>query len=222
MKHLPQISAAPSQQRCEPYSLVLLDIFKAENYYCCYHSLIYFSKGEKMSKLLKLTFFKVFFLLFLNFNVILISCLTTQGKGGCKRIQTRYILCLYQFLSPKSFKGHMLTFAHSNINNFLSFKASSIKAFFLISTYTLIFLPSLLQEGKGNLRLLAPILQALNNKHLFGVLYLRDKITIELRLELNQMSSCRTSQINQSVDQSIKLFNGKCIVYDLEPRSMLE
>ena len=32
MKHLPQISPAPSQQQCEPYSLVLLDIFKAENY----------------------------------------------------------------------------------------------------------------------------------------------------------------------------------------------
>ena len=75
--------------------LVSLNIFKAENYYCCYHSLIYFSKGEKMSKLLRLTFFKVFFLLFLNFNVILISCLTTQGKGGCKRIKTRCILCLY-------------------------------------------------------------------------------------------------------------------------------
>ena len=74
------------------------------------------------------------------------------------------------------------------------------------------------------------MLQALNNKHLFGVLYLRGKITIELRLELNQMSSYRTSQINQStnqsvdhlINQSIKLFNGKCIVYDLEPRSMLE
>ena len=44
------------------------------------------------------------------------------------------------------------------------------------------------------------------------------------------MFSCRTSQINQlinqsisrSFNQSIKLLNGKCIVYDLEPRSMLE
>ena len=34
-----------------------IGIVKAENYYCCYHSLIYFSKGEKMSKLLRLTFF---------------------------------------------------------------------------------------------------------------------------------------------------------------------
>ena len=41
-----QISTAPSQQQCEAYSLVLLDIFKAENYYCFYHSLIYFSKEE--------------------------------------------------------------------------------------------------------------------------------------------------------------------------------
>ena len=45
-------------------------IVKAENYYCCYHSLIYFSEGEQMSKLLKLTFF--------NFNVILIACLTAK------------------------------------------------------------------------------------------------------------------------------------------------
>ena len=91
----------------------------------------------------------------------------------------------------------MLIFAHTNINNFLSFKA-----FCLISTYTLIFLPSLLYRSQGNLRL-PPILQALNIKHLFEVLYLRDKITIELRLELNQMSSCRTSQINQSISRSI-------------------
>lgn len=47
------------------------------------------------------------------------------------------------------------------------------------------------------------MLQALNKKHLFGVLSLRGKITIELRLELNQMSSCRTSQINQSTNQSV-------------------
>ena len=91
----------------------------------------------------------------------------------------------------------MLIFAHTNINNFLSFKA-----FCLISTYTLIFLPSLLYRSQGNLRL-PQILQALNIKHLFEVLYLRDKITIELRLELNQMSSCRTSQINQSISRSI-------------------
>ena len=46
-------------------------------------------------------------------------------------------------------------------------------------------------------------------KETFGVLcmYLRGKITIELRLELNQMSSCRTSQINQSVDHSINQWN---------------
>lgn len=44
---------------------------------------------------------------------------------------------------------------------------------------------------------LPTILEAL--KHLFGVLYLRGEITIELKLELNQMSS----SINQSIDHSI-------------------
>ena len=37
----------------------------------------------------------------------------------------------------------------------------------------------------------------------FRVLYLRGKIAIELRLELNQMSSSRTSQSNQSISRSI-------------------
>ena len=36
-EHRPQISAAPSQQQCEGYLLLLLDTFKAEN---CYHSLL--------------------------------------------------------------------------------------------------------------------------------------------------------------------------------------
>ena len=78
---------------------------------------------------------------------------------------------------------------------------------------------------------------ALNNKHLFGVLYSRGKITIEFRLELNQMFSCGTSQINQSINQSINrsidhsinqsINQSNClmanaIIYDVDPRSMLE
>ena len=51
-----------------------------------------------MSTLLKLTFFN-FIYLFFYFNVILISSLTTQRKGGCKRIKARYILSLLIFVS---------------------------------------------------------------------------------------------------------------------------
>ena len=45
------------------YSMVLFDIFKAENYHCCYHSLIYFSKGEADVKATEPNFFQSFFFL---------------------------------------------------------------------------------------------------------------------------------------------------------------
>ena len=48
---------------------------------------------------------------------------------------------------------------------------------------------------------LPTILEAL--KHLFGVLYLRGEITIELKLELNQMSSSINQSIDRSFNQSI-------------------
>ena len=46
-----------------------------------------FLKGGKDVKATEANFFQSFFLLFLDFNVILISCLTTQGKAK-GRLQT--------------------------------------------------------------------------------------------------------------------------------------
>ena len=147
-----------------------------------------------MSRVLKLTFF--------NFNVILISCLTTQGKGGCKRVKTKYIFCLYQLFLRNLLKvSHMLIFAQRFSPKFQSVQYQGV----LFNKYVYSHFPSKSSLQEPRKPEITPNFTrlALHNKHLFGVFYLRGKITIVLRLALNQMSSCRTSQINQSINQSV-------------------